>query len=62
LNISITPGMTATQVATHLYNAIIANTDLNVTRSGSTLTFTASQTGNLTDSIGFPTPTITNGS
>jgi len=62
LNISITPGMTATQVATTLYNAIIANTDLNVTRSGSTLTFTASQTGNLTDSIGFPTPTITNGS
>ena len=59
---TINPGMTATQVATTLYNAIIANTDLNVTRNGSTLTFTASQTGNLTDSVGFPTPTITNGS
>ena len=62
VNISITPGMTATQVATTLYNGIIANTDLNVTRSGSTLTFTASQTGNLPDSVGFPTPTITQGS
>jgi hypothetical protein len=61
-NISITPGMTATQVATALYNGIIANTDLSVTRSGATLTFTASQTGNLIDSVGWPTPTITNGS
>ena len=59
--ISITPGMTATQVATTLQAGIIAQTDLSVTRSGSTLTFTASQVGNLTDSVGFPTPTITNG-
>jgi hypothetical protein len=58
---NITPGMTALQVATAIFNALIANTDLNVTRSGSTLTFTASQVGNLTDSVGFPTPTITNG-
>jgi hypothetical protein len=51
----------ATQLATQIYNAAIA-VGFNVTRDGSTLTFTASQTGNLTDSVGFPTPTITNGS
>jgi len=62
ISVSIFSGDTATQVATRLYNGIIANTDLNITRSGSTLTFTASQTGNLPDSVGFPTPTITNGS
>jgi hypothetical protein len=62
ISVPITPGMTATQIATTLYASIIASTDLSVTRDGATLTFTASQTGNLTDSVGFPTPTITQGS
>lgn len=62
ISVAITPGMTAIQVATALQVGILAGTDLSVTRSGSTLTFTASQTGNLTDSVGFPTPTITPGS
>jgi len=61
-NIAITPGMTAIQVATALQVGILAGTDLSVTRDGATLTFTASQTGNLPDSVGFPTPTITPGS
>lgn len=52
---------TATQLATQIYNAAIA-VGFNVTRSGATLTFTATQTGNLTDSVGYPTPTITQGS
>jgi hypothetical protein len=50
----------ATQLATQIYNAA-TGVGFNVTRSGSTLTFTASQVGNLIDSVGFPTPTITNG-
>ena len=61
MNVVVTPGMTATQVATALQAGILAGTDLSVTRSGATLTFTASQVGNLIDSVGFPTPTITNG-
>jgi hypothetical protein len=58
--ITVTESMTAIQVAIALYNAAIT-AGFNVTRDGASVTFTASQVGNLTNSVGFPTPTIING-
>jgi len=60
--VTITSAMTDVQVAIAVYNAATTLAGFNVTRDGATLTFTASQTGDLTDSVGFPTPTITQGS
>jgi hypothetical protein len=58
--VAIETSWTDVQVATAIYNSAVAQ-GFNVIRDGATLTFTASQVGNLTDSVGVPTPTITNG-
>jgi hypothetical protein len=59
-SVPINTAWTAVQVATAIYDAAITK-GFNVTKNSATLTFTASQVGNLTDAIGSPIPTITNG-
>lgn len=56
------PELTASQIATNLYNAALS-VGFNVSISGATVTFTASQTGNLLDAEATQgNMTITNGS
>ena len=58
--ININNSMSEVDVATAVYNAAVS-AGFNVSRSGAYVTFTASQTGDLTDSVGFPEPGITPG-
>ena len=60
-SVTIDTAWTAVQVATAIYNAAVT-AGFNVTIDGATLTFTASQAGNLTNALGTPNPTITDGS
>ena len=59
-SVPIDVSWSSAEVADAVYTVIL-NAGFNVTINGTELTITASETGDLPDSIGFPSPTITPG-
>jgi hypothetical protein len=59
-SVPIDVSWSSAEVADAVYTVIL-NAGFNVTINNTELTITASQTGDLPDSVGFPSPTITPG-